>query len=643
MSLVIATNKDEDLSFRQDQSIYSAFSFRNSLSSVYKIPPHSQVCLHSSKVNLDGRSTITGSNSNYFDWYGEQLTVDNTQEESTSYPIQQSFGVGTEVLEINSGELADRITEQHREYYPNRIGNSAGRFFQCRVKRGAAKDFQGFEFESGYDTAQTHAEQPDSFTPFGLFPARETLEASRFTWTAPDFVRVDLGVGADSRNVNPIALGLGHPISLSNGSFHVVFSNANASSVEWSVGLSRDCPAPELWIQAGIDDPDGGAYAPPWWNPLGFNQSQRDAQGPMNQERYFCDFRAARNAVGELVVSHFVTDTQGTNYIEEVEYWKNTTSDLKGAGRYDIETNAQGADGIYFQIIGEQVEVYLTKAGDLIHALITKYVSGEPKQSYFKPVSQSCWCLHPVLSIGNDASKAFYTNSLKVSGFSGMDIKGYDSRKLYKGGWFESMCLLKATGSQIKGLADCEAVDNRGVPNSPFGTWEEYVPLGLNASKATDYTTGMIVSPAEKYVETQTAGVGLLFGFKTSFVHEGTITSVGDDIFTKLQSAFVPELSSTQSIFIRLNGFGNQVLNARTGNKSTILAHLPTAEAKTAGRFFYEPNRDVWLNLDNSYEIQTSDFGIDFVYSNEQYAKILQGQSIVVLYFRKDPTYKEID
>ena len=205
------------------------------------------------------------------------------------------------------------------------------------------------------------------------------------------------------------------------------------------------------------------------------------------------------------------------------------------------------------------------------------------------------------------------------------------------------MSLLQSTGSQIKGLADCEAVDNRGVPNSPFGTWEVYDQLGLNASKATDYTTGMIVSPAEKYVETQSAGVAQLFGFRESFIHQGTISALGDVILTKLTSGFIPELSSTQSIFVRLNGFGNQVLNARTGNKSTILAHLPTAEAKTSGRFFYEPNRDVWLDLDNSYEIQTSDFGIDFVYSNEQYAKILQGQSIVVLYFRKDPTYTEID
>ena len=636
MSLVIATNKDEDLSFRQDQSIYSAFSFRNSLSSVYKIPPHSQVCLHSSKVNLDGRTTITGSNSNYFDWYGEELSATDTQEESTSYPIQQSFGLGTDVLELGSDELAQRITDEHREYYPNRMGK-----FKCSVKRGAAQEFQGFEFKSGYDISQTHVELPDSFTTFRS-AKNDTLNNTRFTWTPNglegEFKRVDLGVGSDSRNIDPVAIGLGHPLSLSNGSMDVKFTNANQDSVEWSCGLSRDCPAPELYT-AGPLRP---FYAPPWCNLV---RKRNSPAGPMNQLKYFCDFRAGRNALGELVVSHFVTNSEGVNYIEEVEYWNNASSALAGAGRYDIDTNAQSADGIFFKVVGEQVEVYLSKGFTMEFRLITKYVSGEPKTSYFKPVSQSCWCLHPVLFVGHNATKTLYTNSLQLS-FSGMDITGYDSRsKEGKKGWFEAMCLLKTQGSQIKGLADCEAVDNRGVPNSPFGTWEEYEQKGLNASKATDYYTAMIVSPAEKYVETQSAGVAQLFGFKTSFVHEGTITAPapGDVLLSKLQSGFIPELSSTQSIFVRLNGFGNQVLNARTGNKSTILAHLPTAEAKESGRFFYEPNRDVWLDLDNSYEIQTSDFGIDFVYSNEQYAKILQGQSIVVLYFRKDPTYREID
>ena len=71
MSLVILTNQDQDRTFRQEQSIYSPWSFKNSLSSVYNIPANSQVCLQSAKVNLDGRVTITKNNSiivSHFNW-----------------------------------------------------------------------------------------------------------------------------------------------------------------------------------------------------------------------------------------------------------------------------------------------------------------------------------------------------------------------------------------------------------------------------------------------------------------------------------------------------------------------------------------------------------------------------------------------
>ena len=102
-----------------------------------------------------------------------------------------------------------------------------------------------------------------------------------------------------------------------------------------------------------------------------------------------------------------------------------------------------------------------------------------------------------------------------------------------------------------------------------------------------------------------------------------------------------PQLDSMLSVFVRLNNFGQQVMNARTGNKSTILAHLPTADSKVASgssqRIFFEPKNLVWLDINNPYDMIVSEFNIDFVYSNEQYAKILQGQSIVCLYFRVKP------
>ena len=69
MSLVLLTNKDHDTTFRQEDSIYSAYSFKNALSSTFKIPPNSQVALQSCKVNLDGRLTITSGNSRWYDYF----------------------------------------------------------------------------------------------------------------------------------------------------------------------------------------------------------------------------------------------------------------------------------------------------------------------------------------------------------------------------------------------------------------------------------------------------------------------------------------------------------------------------------------------------------------------------------------------
>ena len=90
------------------------------------------------------------------------------------------------------------------------------------------------------------------------------------------------------------------------------------------------------------------------------------------------------------------------------------------------------------------------------------------------------------------------------------------------------------------------------------------------------------------------------------------------------------------SLFVKLNNLGQNVVNAYQGNNSKILSHLVDLETLT-GRQTYEPNNLVWLDLDNPADMNITEFDISFTYVNEQFARILTGQSIVCLYFRDKP------
>ena len=403
----------------------------------------------------------------------------------------------------------------------------------------------------------------------------------------------------------------------------VNFANANASGVQWGIGLSRDCP--NSTVNNNL-----------WYKPEYFTHEYEIADNPMllSDQDYYLDFGVHRNASGELVVrqSSWDADTDKMMF-SEVKYWTNASSDLNGSGRFDIATNSPKYDNFEFRVSGEKVSLYIKKDVETLH-LVCQVDGVSPKDSMFKPVSQTCWCLHPVLFVGKNGANT--TNSLTLSKFSGLEILGYNSRsKATKYmGWFERLTLgVQEGGIETPGgVRHCKQVDKR-VANQPLNvTFHEYI--GLNASNVTANTPAIITAPNSLYTPTYNSATTALFGFGgRSLVNVGTYSASGSIVTLTFSSDEVP-ITNQKSIFVRLNGFGQQVLNARTGNKSAILAHLPTAEIKTGGLFFYEPTRDVWLDLNNPYEISVSDISIDFVYANEQYAQNLQGQSIVVLYFR---------
>lgn len=618
MSLVIASNQDNEI-VRDEQSVFTAWSFRNALSSTYKIPPNSQVCLQSAKVNIDGRTLLEENNSVYYDWFGVELDSDfsNDIDFSTAYPIKQQFiQVGNGVEQLTTDEMAKRVKDTHREYYPNRMG-----YFDCDAKRSDGKDFLGFDFKYGFNACQdqnaslpTRIEQWNS----GLINFNGSFT---YNSTTGVFQRVE---NTFTTAYPSVGILLDKPLSLSNGSMKVTFETANASGVPWGIGLSRDCPS--YFVNAADD------YT---FKPEYFTHDYEIASSPMglDGQSYYMDFGIHRNINGELVVrqSSWDADTNQMMF-SEVEYWNNASSHLNGSGRYDIATNAEGFKWAEFRVVGEKVNLYMGHSS-ATH-LITQVDTVSDKDSMFKPVSQTCWCLHPVLFVGKSGTST--TNQLTLNGFSGLNITDYDSRSAASKymGWFERLTLGAYPGGirLPDGTRHCRSVDSR-LANQPTASLiHEYV--GLNASHYPNYTAAMIHKPNNLYTPTYNAATAEIFGFPgRSLVNSGTNTTVGDILYLTFSSDETPS-ANQKSIFVRLNGFGQQVLNARTGNKSSILAHLPTAEIKTGGLFFYEPTRDVWLDLNNPYEISVSDISIDFVYANEQYAKTLQGQSIVVLYFR---------
>lgn len=628
MSLVLLTNKDQDDTFRQEESIYSAFSFKNSLSSTYKIPANSQVALQSCKVNLDGRLTITGANSWWYDYFGEDLATIDTKDAngvsleepidlSVYYPKLQDLVVKRgQILELTTDEMASRIKDKHREYHPNLMDN-----FTCSVKRNSGLDFLGYSFGYNQTLIQNASKMPTSDEAFfELGVAKDysyNIGSGLFTRTTGQRERPSVGIL------------LGTPLSLSNGSMKVDFSNANASSVPWGIGLSRDCPNPNIV--------ENREFRPYYFDR--FDDGDETVAMGLVDAWYFEDFGVHRNEDGELVLRHAVSHDGETMVYKEVKYWTNTNSGLASTGRYDIDTNADGYEWIEFFATNEIISVYAGHSGST--DLITSFDAGQPKDSYFKPCGQTSWCLHPVLSVGNDGTKSM-TNSLTLEGFSGLNIADYDSRPApaeldFKSkGWFEQASLLSKQG-YFNAINRCRSVDLRKIFDPAITTAPyDYTQKGLNAGNESLINQyAMILTPNNTYTPTFGSSCADLFGFPgRSLLTEGSGTFPA----INFESDEAPTLNCMKSIFVRLNGFGQQLLNARTGNKSTILSHLPTADSRasdgTSQRIFYEPKNLIWLDLNNSYEMVVSDFSIDFVYSNEQYAKILQGQSVVMLYFR---------
>ena len=611
MSLVICSNQEKDgEALRQNQSVYNAWSFRNPLSSTMTIPANAQVALQSCKVNVDGRVAFTNNNSKFYHYFGEKLGLDAgdpDQIDSTSQPVittLTSEDQGNDVVELSSEQFANTIQTQIRttSYHPNTKDQA-----EVSVLRNASsRDFLGYTFSFKQNASNTNS-VPTSFRRF--YSEYSDLNAS---YSGGIFQR-----NANQINKPSVGISIDNPFSLTNGSFIVNLSganaNVNASGVPWIVGLSRFVRNPKLGT---------GQFVP-----QKFDFMANEDMG-IGHESCFVDFGIGRNDNDQLVVfqSSKEADEIGVSTcLNEIQYWGNGNSSFNGVDRADWTANASTIEKIGFFSKGENIAVKGYASGNW--NLITEYSVSENASTYFKPVNQTCWCLHPVISIGADDS---LTNSckLEIDEFSTpTGITGYDPLTAYKGGWFETMEL---QGTQSL----CSEMEERSW-NHPESNDRAYKVL--NASGGVAYDAVMVLQQTDIYKPSFSANATELFGFNQSIVDTPATGDSTKNTIT-FESLTIPSLVSSLAMFVRLNNMGQSVTNAFQGNNSKIIAHLPRFDNQnTTGRLYFEPNTPIFLDLNNPAPMQVNEFDISFNYINEQYATILTGQSIVCILIRKKP------
>jgi len=621
MSLVICSNQPTDgTSERQQSSVYDAWNFRNPLSSNMTIPANSQVALQSCKVNVDGRVVFSRNNHTFYHWFGDKLNLDGTTQptydESTSYGAITTLLKSNErgrVVELSLDDFADRIKEVIRSttYHPN-----CKEEFLCKPLRNASgHDFLGYEFNFKQNASDSNVNNK---------PGNGTFENFYYDDDDTPFTYIDDVFKRDTTSIGDTAVGIckKQPFSLTNGSYIVnisngSFSNANASECEWAIGLSRAVNKPD---SNGYFYPDYGTY---------------DDGLDLSLE-FFADFGLACNNNGDLVVFHAVNErgrSPALLTLSEVKYWENASTDtaFSGSFRKNLSNDLTDYTKFGFFSNGEdmQIKAYDNKNSLWKDVVVFPGVGNSDADTYFKPVNQSCWCLHPIMSVGTDLNGINASSTLQLEEFSGLGLTDYAMPTFdnpNSAGWWELQEWLGKTWR-------CRDLESR-TWNDPATNTRQYKEL--NSAGGIDANFVMILEESEIYKQTARANAKHIFGFTNSIVDTPN-SGAGTNSIT-YESSVVPELTSSMAMFVRLNNFGQNVVNAHQGNQSKIIAHLPRFDnTQQTGRLFFSPNEMVFLDLQNPAPMQINEFDISFCYVNEQYARILTGQSIVALYFREKP------
>ncbi len=629
MSLILLSNDSAEAKRLNciNSGIYKPYEFTNHMNTPVVIPPHSEIAVHSLKINKDPRFNINKSSNQFFLWYGEELSDDGLQvADCCSNPVM-AWVSSVKKTSSNVNDFAKQIEDSLNgkivsvNKYTGLAETGGFLYHPCIQglaevvpRRNAGDDkFEGFDFKFDQRTENTHGSLKGSFVP-----------KSQNQWigiNTPDddssFVVTENGANAKitKKAGNTTCMMKHAPISLTGGKvIYKLTKITGGVNGGFRVGLSRSA--------------DKTHTHPAYCSDTG--------QGFFDYE-----IRTNVNDGDTIEVLHSVVDPNDKTMIKsrKVIYHGWDT----GAGvcpANPLKISSDKITHLAFECKGETIKAQYSKDGGNTFISLVAYQqtlagNGQKKVNYFKPINQCNWMMFGKIhmeKVDDEIEVTQYTGipaqqPTNADVYYNKGLVGWEYRGKNKD-WWATMQILNRENMY------CRDIDTRLYNDIDIAT-EKASFKSVNASKGVAYNIVMILSQSNLYHRTIGANAMNSFGFEGDGVVDKPSLDGTKVVFASNQ---LPKIvDGGQSLFVRVNNFPYQSFNALKHTPSKILYHIPqfTNAGEEFGALYFEANEKCYLSLNNPQPIVMNEFNVDIVHKDERRASELVGDTCLVLHIRK--------
>ena len=626
MSLVITSNVAQENN-PEFSDAFKPYSYQNRLLNTMRIPPNSEIALQSAKINKNGLFVLDRTNADFCHYFGTPIGTDATKlaageeiedlDSSTTQPFRGVIGAG-EAFDAggkNERNIEDMTADLQKgvdacAFHPSLI-KAKGASYESTIKvtpeyDSTSLNFKGFTFVSTQEDA-----------------ALTNRGAANITWTdvsknnAYNFTQA-AGVVTSTDADGFYVQNREFPIAQNEG--EIIYNITGANTGPWMCGLSR--------INKPMDIGGGDfAHLPPYFDFSRTGGTIVSGRYIRDQYKYadicVCRVAAKLRVFQSGVDTRTATSTQGANglYMNEIEYYGGWNA------QYPNLADADDIENVKFVMSNEEMTIEVYDKNDKKYYILADYktlkAAGAAKNQHLNPINATEWAMYPVCAASGGAAGGKAIELDKILHYP--SYPQYTDNVYGEYDWW-------GWSQENNQTALCLALEKR--PWNDHNSTTVLAPQGIDSKGMDNYSSVFITAKSVAYGDsTNECSSSRLLGFEGQPISVPVATS---KLITTNKSASVPQLISNISLFIRLNNFTQNSVNARQGTNSKIIAHLPRFDnsGNETGGLYFEPHEKTYLALNNTDEILINSYDVDFVYENETLCTALTGKTVVCFHLR---------